>query len=210
MAANIRKIAIRASYFPLKIGIFWDKIIGGWNTNNCYQSLLTNCKLFSLNNRHSPHSLASVKDMYVEMAFQLNLYQHLLISAALCVLLLSSAKKERLPTRLFMPTLSRKLTRLLLISLQGVTHLTCRKHRTLCRALLCLPSGQDLTTFATSAATVPAARHLLDQPSTISPRLPRQMPTVLISTIIRPQHECALALGFVCIFHLYSFPRHAR
>jgi hypothetical protein len=25
---------------------------------------------------HSPHSLASVKDMYVEMGFQLNLYQH--------------------------------------------------------------------------------------------------------------------------------------
>jgi hypothetical protein len=38
--------------------------------------LLTNRKLFSLNNRHSPHSLASVKDMYVEMAFQLNLYRH--------------------------------------------------------------------------------------------------------------------------------------
>ncbi len=29
-----------------------------------------------LTNRHSPHSLASVKDMYVEMAFQLNLYRH--------------------------------------------------------------------------------------------------------------------------------------
>jgi hypothetical protein len=25
--------------------------------------------------RHSPHSLASVKDMYVEMGFPLNLYQ---------------------------------------------------------------------------------------------------------------------------------------
>ncbi len=31
---------------------------------------------FPLANRHSPHSLASVKDMYVEMAFQLNLYRH--------------------------------------------------------------------------------------------------------------------------------------
>ncbi len=29
---------------------------------------------FPLANRHSPHSLASVKDMYNEMAFQLNLY----------------------------------------------------------------------------------------------------------------------------------------
>ncbi len=28
---------------------------------------------------HSPHSLASVKDMYVEMGFQLNLYQQLLL-----------------------------------------------------------------------------------------------------------------------------------
>jgi hypothetical protein len=28
-----------------------------------------------LTNRHSPHSLASVKDMYVEMGFQLNLYR---------------------------------------------------------------------------------------------------------------------------------------
>ncbi len=34
MGANIQKIAIRASYFPLKIAIFRDKIIGGWNTNN--------------------------------------------------------------------------------------------------------------------------------------------------------------------------------
>ncbi len=31
MAANIRKIAIRASHFPLKIAIFRDIIIGGWN-----------------------------------------------------------------------------------------------------------------------------------------------------------------------------------
>ncbi len=30
-------------------------------------------------NRHSPHSLASDKDMYVEMAFQLNLYRQPLI-----------------------------------------------------------------------------------------------------------------------------------
>jgi hypothetical protein len=30
-AANIRKITIRASYFPLEIAIFRDKIIGGWN-----------------------------------------------------------------------------------------------------------------------------------------------------------------------------------
>ncbi len=30
--------------------------------------MLTNC--------HSPHSLASVKDMYVEMGFPLNLYRH--------------------------------------------------------------------------------------------------------------------------------------
>jgi hypothetical protein len=40
MAANIRKIAIKASYFPLKIAIFRDKIIGGWNTNNRYQSFV--------------------------------------------------------------------------------------------------------------------------------------------------------------------------
>jgi hypothetical protein len=33
-AANIRKIAILASYFPLEIAIFCNKIIGGWNTNN--------------------------------------------------------------------------------------------------------------------------------------------------------------------------------
>ena len=39
-AANIRKIAIRASYFPLKIAIFRDKIIGGWNTNNHYTSFV--------------------------------------------------------------------------------------------------------------------------------------------------------------------------
>ncbi len=32
-------------------------------------------KLCVRTNRHSPHSLASVKDMYVEMGFQLNLYQ---------------------------------------------------------------------------------------------------------------------------------------
>jgi hypothetical protein len=31
---------------------------------------------FPLTNCHSPHSLASVKDMYVEMGFPLNLYQH--------------------------------------------------------------------------------------------------------------------------------------
>ncbi len=31
--------------------------------------------ILSSTNRHSPHSLASVKDMYVEMGFQLNLYQ---------------------------------------------------------------------------------------------------------------------------------------
>ncbi len=35
-AANIQKIAIQASYFPLKIAIFHDKIISGWNTNNHY------------------------------------------------------------------------------------------------------------------------------------------------------------------------------
>ncbi len=29
--------------------------------------------------RHSPHSLASVKDMYVQMGFQLNLYRHSLL-----------------------------------------------------------------------------------------------------------------------------------
>ena len=34
MAANIRKIAIRASYFPLEITIFRDKIIGSWNTKD--------------------------------------------------------------------------------------------------------------------------------------------------------------------------------
>ena len=39
-AANIRKIAIQASYFPLEIAIFRDKIIGGWNTNNCYSSFV--------------------------------------------------------------------------------------------------------------------------------------------------------------------------
>ncbi len=33
-AANIRKIAIRASYFPPKIAIFRDKIIGSWNTKD--------------------------------------------------------------------------------------------------------------------------------------------------------------------------------
>ena len=32
-------------------------------------------KLCVRTNRHSPHSLASDKDMYVEMAFQLNLYR---------------------------------------------------------------------------------------------------------------------------------------
>ncbi len=30
-AANIRKIAIQALYYPLEIAIFRDKIIGGWN-----------------------------------------------------------------------------------------------------------------------------------------------------------------------------------
>ena len=30
---------------------------------------------FLLTNRHSPHSLASVKDMHVEMVFHLNLYR---------------------------------------------------------------------------------------------------------------------------------------
>ncbi len=39
-AANIRKIAIRASYFQLKIAIFRDKIIGGWNMNNHYTSFV--------------------------------------------------------------------------------------------------------------------------------------------------------------------------
>ncbi len=39
-AANIRKIAIRTSYFPLEIAIFCDKIIGGWNTNNHYTSFV--------------------------------------------------------------------------------------------------------------------------------------------------------------------------
>jgi hypothetical protein len=31
--------------------------------------------ILSSTNCHSPHSLASVKDMYVEMGFQLNLYR---------------------------------------------------------------------------------------------------------------------------------------
>jgi hypothetical protein len=40
MAANIRKIAIRASYFPPKIAIFRDKIIGSWNTKDRYSSFV--------------------------------------------------------------------------------------------------------------------------------------------------------------------------
>jgi hypothetical protein len=40
MAANIQKIAIRASYFPLKITIFRDKIIGGLNTKDHYPSFV--------------------------------------------------------------------------------------------------------------------------------------------------------------------------
>ncbi len=46
MVANTRKIAIRASYFPLKITIFCDKIIGSWNTNNRYQSFVFSASSF--------------------------------------------------------------------------------------------------------------------------------------------------------------------
>ncbi len=46
MAANIRKIAIRALYFLLKIAIFRDKIVGGWNTNNQYSSFVFSASSF--------------------------------------------------------------------------------------------------------------------------------------------------------------------
>jgi hypothetical protein len=48
VAANIQKIAIQASYFLLKIAIFRDKIIGGWNTNNCYQSFVFSASSFAI------------------------------------------------------------------------------------------------------------------------------------------------------------------
>jgi hypothetical protein len=46
MAANIRKIAIQASYFPLKIAIFHDKITGSWNTKDHYPSFVFSASSF--------------------------------------------------------------------------------------------------------------------------------------------------------------------
>jgi hypothetical protein len=55
-AAKLRKIAIRASYFPLEIAIFRDKIIGGWNTNNRrleYERSLFELRIFASELRNS-------------------------------------------------------------------------------------------------------------------------------------------------------------
>jgi hypothetical protein len=67
--------------FQPKLGYSAIKIIGGKNTKDRYPSFVFSAPSFVIlaTNRHSPHSLASVKDMYVEMGFQLNLYQYSLL-----------------------------------------------------------------------------------------------------------------------------------
>jgi hypothetical protein len=78
----------RETYFN---GFPLSSILSKYSYREYFVFPLRTSSYFPLANCHSPHSLVSVKDMYVEMAFQLNLYRHDVVQgtqfkARLCII----------------------------------------------------------------------------------------------------------------------------